>query len=210
MVLALYWGMETKIINCYRDRANLCTGLGLAFGALALVLLAAGRMGFGAAAMCAAVLCDLLDGAIARSSHGRTELDASFGGALDSLSDMLHSGAAPALYIGIQGHFSPWAMLLAVGIVLSGGTRLAYFNSVGLGESGTYTGVPIFFMPIWVILWNLGFKITDVPDVFLIVPVMGMCIAQTSRIQVPKLKGSALYAFCVLVTILILYLIKIA
>jgi CDP-diacylglycerol--serine O-phosphatidyltransferase len=199
---------DEKIINCYRDWANLCTGLGLIFGATAIVLLAAGRTNLGAAFMLAAVLCDLLDGTIARASRGRTELESTFGGALDSLSDMLHSGAAPALYIAIHGHFAPWAVLLSIGIVVSGGTRLAYFNSVGLGESGTYTGVPIFFMPVWVVFWTLGLSASTAWEPILVVPIAGMCVAQVSRIQVRKLKGPLLYAFISLVTILIIYLIK--
>lgn len=92
--------------------------------------------------------------------------------------------------------------------MISGGTRLAYFNSVGLGESGTYTGVPIFFMPVWIVLWNLGLSASGAPHISLAIPVAGMCAGQISRIQVPKLKGPALHVFCALVAILILYLLK--
>jgi len=89
-----------------------------------------------------AVLCDGMDGKIARMTHS----ESSFGFELDSLADMVSFGAAPALLVYQSAlHTVPiLGTLFCFGFFLAGGYRLARFNVIQAGNrSHGYLGLPI-------------------------------------------------------------------
>ena len=112
-------------MRAYASPANAMTSVGLAAGFGALLLAAEGRLGWAAAAVAVAAVLDLLDGPVAR----RSARDDRFGAELDSLTDLVAFGVAPAilLYEAAAGASRPVAVAASLGFVLAGAWRLARF-----------------------------------------------------------------------------------
>jgi len=105
----------------------------LTAGCLALALLLEGeKQGLAALLIIAAVLCDSLDGALARMFGASSD----FGAELDSLADVVSFGVAPGiLVVSLQPdamRFVGW--VVAVCFAASAAWRLARFNVVRLHE----------------------------------------------------------------------------
>lgn len=123
---------------------NLFTLANMAFGFFAL--LAAHWGDFTAAAGCilGGLVCDMLDGRIARLLHG----ESTFGVEFDSLSDFLTFGAAPAfmMYALLLKDYGIFGALAALLYATGGALRLARFNAfaqAGKGSKTHFTGLPI-------------------------------------------------------------------
>ena len=123
----------------YVNAANLITSTSLALGFVALALAADGHMGAAAVLIVCAAGLDALDGVVAR----RLSLSGRFGCNLDSLTDMVVFGAAPAFML----HRGPLDAVPVLGaaacvlFVLAGAWRLARFPLV---ENRRYwVGLPI-------------------------------------------------------------------
>ncbi len=89
-----------------------------------------------------AVLCDGMDGKLARWTGSETP----FGFELDSLGDMISSGLAPAvlIYIGTLHRVGFAGALICFIYLFAGGYRLARFNVLKAGDrSEGYVGLPI-------------------------------------------------------------------
>ena len=84
-----------------------------------------------------ALVCDVLDGYVARLNPRRQSM---LGADLDSLSDVISFGVAPAVLgftLGLQGG---WDMLCLTYFVVCGVSRLARFNVTASALSDTATG----------------------------------------------------------------------
>ena len=114
--------------------------LGALFSAFyAIVMAMNGRFETACMAIFAAVL-DSLDGRVARM----TNTQSAFGEQMDSLSDMVAFGAAPAphrLYVGLQDMGKPgW---IPAFVYIAGGLRLARFNvNIGVVDKRYFQGCP--------------------------------------------------------------------
>ena len=94
----------------------------------------------------AAAVFDFLDGAMARLLKAYSKL----GAELDSLSDLVSFGVAPAFLIfNIMGHFSAeadaqttWLQYAALAVPVLGALRLARFNVMDVGDVN-FHGLPI-------------------------------------------------------------------
>lgn len=92
-----------------------------------------------------ALVCDILDGFIAR----RMARHSSLGADLDSLADIVSFGVAPAVLGFTFGLHGLWDTLILIYFVLCGISRLARFNvtaaalSGGKGKVKYYEGTPI-------------------------------------------------------------------
>lgn len=85
---------------------------------------------------------DALDGIMARLTHSSSE----FGVELDSLSDLVSFGVAPAflIYHSYLNHLGAWGIVLSSLLMVFGGLRLARFNVQLVGFDKSYfTGLPI-------------------------------------------------------------------
>lgn len=124
---------------------------GMAAGLLAMAFAAAGRFDHAVAAIVFAMVCDGLDGQVARALQSPSR----FGAQLDSLADFASFGLAPAAVMAfwsadIAG--APAGVALAAlgfglaGYVMAAGWRLARFMVEGEGArvraSGRFQGVP--------------------------------------------------------------------
>ena len=108
-----------------------------------------------------ALLCDILDGYVARHT-GRRSL---IGADLDSLADIVSFGVAPAVMgfsLGLRG---VWDMLILTYFVLCGISRLARFNVTAASTSDPsgkvkyYEGMPIPGSILIIILLGIAFAL---------------------------------------------------
>ncbi|MFA6316155.1 MAG: CDP-diacylglycerol--serine O-phosphatidyltransferase [Elusimicrobiota bacterium] len=109
-------------------------------------LMASHRMEFTAAAWAIflGVVFDVLDGRVARMVHG----ESTFGIEIDSLSDFLTFGIAPAhmLYAFALKDYGVWGSFMAFLFAMCGGLRLARFNALVHDTGGSkthFSGLPI-------------------------------------------------------------------
>jgi CDP-diacylglycerol--serine O-phosphatidyltransferase len=102
------------------------TSAGLVFGFLSMLAATQAEYDSAVYLLVAAVFCDLFDGQLAR----RLQATSRFGQQLDSLSDALSFGAAPAflVYQALLRPIGPWGIAAALVYVMAGVLRLARFN----------------------------------------------------------------------------------
>ena len=110
--------------------------MNLVSGCVALVLAFNGQYVYASVAICAAAVFDFLDGAVARAIGAYSAI----GAELDSLSDLVSFGVAPALMVYCQLP-APYN-LAAVAIPVCGALRLAQFN-VDTRQTSSFIGLPI-------------------------------------------------------------------
>lgn len=123
---------------------SLFTITNMAFGFFAI--LSASDMEFARAGwfIMGAILMDMLDGRIARLVHGESP----FGIEIDSLSDWISFGIAPAyvMYKFLLKDYGFWGYPVAFVYVMCGALRLARFNIIahsGTGSKQYFQGLPI-------------------------------------------------------------------
>ena len=106
-------------------------------GTIAIFAAMQGKLDTAAAAMLVAVVLDALDGKLARKVSAVHDL----GKQLDSLSDLVSFGLAPAVFVYAHiGEAIPGVVLPTTLLVLCGALRLARFNTLNLPY---YLGMPI-------------------------------------------------------------------
>lgn len=107
--------------------------------------------------MCLAIsgLCDMFDGKIARTKKNRTEVEKRFGIQIDSLSDIVCFGVAPAVLCYCFGMRGVIGVAILMFYVLAGLIRLAWFNVMEeqrqeetTEKRECYQGLPITSMAI--------------------------------------------------------------
>lgn len=125
---------------------NAVTVLALCSGLAAIRFSTEGRFVWAVAAVAAAALFDAMDGRVARLLNGQS----AFGAELDSLSDVISFGVAPAmtLFLWSMSDTGGFGWVAATALAVCCALRLARFN-VGLGVADPppwafnyFTGVP--------------------------------------------------------------------
>ena len=119
---------------------NAVTVLALCSGLSAVYFALGGRFELCVAAVGAAALCDALDGRLARLLDATTRI----GAELDSLSDLVSFGVAPALVLYVwqlEGSRFGWTVALVFAVCMM--LRLARFNTLidGRGPVPVHQGV---------------------------------------------------------------------
>ena len=117
-----------------------------------------------------ALVCDVLDGYVARLDASRQSL---LGADLDSLSDVISFGVAPAVLGYTLGLRGGWDMLCLTYFVVCGVSRLARFNvtasALADGKTGKvkyFEGTPIPTSILIVILLGTAFRLGRIEDQF--------------------------------------------
>ena len=115
-----------------------------------------------------ALILDVLDGYVARLDRTRQSV---MGGDLDSLSDVISFGVAPAVLGFTLGLRGGWDMLCLTYFVVCGVSRLARFNvtAAALADASTgkvkyFEGTPIPSSILIVALLGVAFKINRIDD----------------------------------------------
>ena len=115
-----------------------------------------------------ALVCDLLDGYVARLNRTRQSI---MGGDLDSLSDVISFGVAPAVLGFTLGLRGGWDMLCLTYFVVCGVSRLARFNvtadalaDAATGKVKYFEGTPIPTSIVIVAMWAAAFAIGRIDE----------------------------------------------
>lgn len=119
--------------------ANVLTLTNLSLGGFAIIFALKGNLNLSLLLIFVAALADRFDGMVARKLHIESEL----GKQLDSMSDIISFGVAPALliYQGILFEFGAPGSFFTIFYIGCGAFRLARFN---ISENnGYFTGLPI-------------------------------------------------------------------
>jgi CDP-diacylglycerol--serine O-phosphatidyltransferase len=118
------------------------TSLGLLAGFYSLVSSINGHFELAALLICVSFVCDGLDGRVARASRTSSQ----FGVELDSLSDIVAFGVAPAglIYMWAMRNLAPWSWVVSGMFVICAALRLARFNvQVGTVDKNRFVGLPV-------------------------------------------------------------------
>jgi CDP-diacylglycerol--serine O-phosphatidyltransferase len=121
---------------------NLFTSMNMFCGFLSIINASQGRVIYSAWLIIIAAIFDSLDGIIARLTNSTSEL----GVELDSLSDVVSFGAAPAflIYTTELYKLNVLGIIISSMIMIAGGFRLARFNVQLIGFDKTFfKGLPI-------------------------------------------------------------------
>jgi CDP-diacylglycerol--serine O-phosphatidyltransferase len=162
----------------------------IAAGFSAMVLAARDRFDMAVYVLVLAIILDMLDGRVARLLRATSE----FGRQLDSFSDAVSCGAAPALlvHLAVLHELGALGIASAVVYLLAGLFRLGRFNLLSDAHSKAHRtlGVPI---PI-----GAGYLLAVVlmrdrlPPIAAAAVVMFMAAGMISRWRLPELKGAGL------------------
>jgi len=135
-------------------------------------------------------LSDAMDGKLARW----TGLESRFGFELDSLSDVISFGIAPAMlaYVGVLQQLDFLGILIAFLFVFGGAYRLARFNSQNANEERhTYIGLTIPIAAITLAsFWHFESSIGQnpgVPEWTILIVVLSMLMTSTLPYKWPRL-----------------------
>ncbi|NLI93644.1 MAG: CDP-diacylglycerol--serine O-phosphatidyltransferase [Peptococcaceae bacterium] len=167
---------DTRILPCIFTSANLF------FGFLAIIFAMDHHLRSAAGMILLSVLMDSLDGKVARKLKASSD----FGKELDSLSDVISFGLAPAVLIYVfvyQNHWPLWGALVSGLFTLCGALRLARFNI--LCSTDYFVGVPITFAGGFMALLLLFFD--RIPWEVYPVAMSVLAVLMVSSLQVPKL-----------------------
>lgn len=195
-----------------RDIPNLMTLAGLCCGMLAIYFASLQLYPAAMIALLWAVFFDWFDGPVAKLIKGRNKNFMAFGAQLDSLADLVSSGVAPAVILLTVGAYQPVFLPGALFLICAGAIRLAYFNTYGLKEDGTYSGVPI---GVNIILMPLVFLFQDIirPEHFQWVLYGTILLGGTlniAPIRFAKLTGGWYIAVaCFVIALTLFYLLRI-
>jgi CDP-diacylglycerol---serine O-phosphatidyltransferase len=176
---------------------NMLTVLNLAFGMTAIRFAIDGKWHEAVLAIAIAALFDALDGRIARMLNAQSK----FGEELDSLSDIVSFGAAPALilYMWELNEARTIGWMTALLLVICAGLRLARFNTMlGAPEKPAFayhyfTGVPVpagAFLALLPLILTLEFGPGWFDTPFIGVPwTLGVATLMISPIPTFSMKG---------------------
>jgi CDP-diacylglycerol---serine O-phosphatidyltransferase len=121
---------------------NLFTAMNMFSGFLSIINAGQGKYDYAAILIIIAAVFDALDGIMARLTKSSSEL----GVELDSLSDVISFGAAPAflIYSTYLHNLNATGIIISSMLLIAGGFRLARFNVQLVGFDKEYfTGLPI-------------------------------------------------------------------
>jgi CDP-diacylglycerol--serine O-phosphatidyltransferase len=167
---------DSRILPCTFTLANLL------FGFLAIIAAFEDALRISVAMIMLSVLMDSLDGKVARKFKANSD----FGKELDSLSDVISFGLAPAVLIYVyifDIYLNFWGMWIAAFFAMCGAVRLARFNL--LPSTDYFVGVPITFAGGFMALLLLF--IDRIPWQAYPISMIFLGILMVSSVQVPKL-----------------------
>lgn len=166
----------TKVLPCLVTLANLL------FGFLAIIFIFNSQVNIAAGMILLSVLMDSMDGKIARKLKANSD----FGKELDSLSDMISFGVAPAVVIYVvvySVHLPFWGIWVSALFSICGALRLARFNVLNISDC--FIGVPITFAGGFMALLLLF--VQAIPWQVFPIAMLVLSFLMVSSLQVPKL-----------------------
>ena len=136
----------------FYDYTVILTYLGALAGLLGVAMSVHGMYVNAILCMAVALVCDTLDGIVARKKKNRTKNEMLFGIQIDSLCDLISFGVCPAALFYMLGMKGVFDMALLGAYCLCCVIRLGYFNVMAvqaeLGTKGDYHGLPVVCLDI--------------------------------------------------------------
>lgn len=173
----------SKAINYSKIKmqlANAMTLLNLSFGIIAIIFVTKGFYHMSLFFVILAAIFDRFDGMIAR----KYDAESLFGKELDSLSDLVSFGVAPALliYQAILVHMLWVGIAAVIFYILAGAVRLARYNVKEF--DGTFSGVPI--TVAGVLLASSYFLVAKLNPPFFVILLVILGLLMVSSIKIAK------------------------
>lgn len=159
----------------------------LFLGVLSIILAFSGEHGIAAVLVIVAMLLDGLDGRVARALNAQSE----FGKELDSLSDVISFGVAPAFIMYVVAFNDPsvispaFAWIVTAIFPICGALRLARFNVVA-GTPGYFIGLPI--PAAGGVLCTLALFVNEINVYVLLVSTIMLSYLMVSTVKYPNFK----------------------
>lgn len=171
-----------------RVAPSVLTALNLLLGMASLLFCLDGAPTVAAALVLAGMVCDGLDGRLAR----RLGTESAFGREFDALSDVLTFGAAPVviMYDVVLRQDGAIGVALALLFPLCGALRLARFNSGKATGGRSFVGLPITAAGGILALFTLYRGL--VPTVWLPVATAALALLMISRTRYPNFSKTAM------------------
>jgi len=163
---------------------NLFTISNLVLGIISIILVFNGENDYAAIMVIIAMLMDGLDGHFARALNVQSD----FGKELDSLSDVISFGVAPAfiMYVTAFTHLNPLLAWSVTAIFpICGALRLARFNVIS-GTPGYFIGLPI--PAAGGVLCTLALFHADLATPYLVISSLLLSYLMVSRVKYPNFK----------------------
>ncbi len=159
--------------------ANVLTLTNLGLGGYAIIVGLNGNLRLSLLLIFIAALLDRFDGMVARKLHIESEL----GKQLDSMSDIISFGVAPALllYQGILFEFGAPGIFFTVFFIGCGAFRLARFNITE--NEGFFTGLPITAAGCLVTLSFLAIPFLPAPTFFFLIIILSFLMVSSFRLR---------------------------
>lgn len=178
---------------------NVVTAANIASGFAAMLVAAEGRFDLAVHLLVLAIVLDLCDGMVARALGATSE----FGQEMDSFSDALSFGAAPAflLYLALLKPLGVWGIVVAVIYLLCGVLRLTRFvlTTDAHAKSRRTDGVPIPVAASYIMAMTL--MRDEIAPVAAVVVALAMAVLMVSHVKLPNLKGRSVVTLMMLVGI---------
>ena len=189
-----------KFIGFYNYTVIL-TYISLISGVLGIKFAHEGRVGLAVCCLIFSGICDMFDGAVARTKKDRTEDQKNFGIQLDSLCDVICFGVLPAIILYFLGVDDVIGIAMLIFYVLCAVIRLAFFNVLETKRQRTeggcakaYRGLPVTSASIILpFFYLLGLVLPDkvMTVIYYILPVL-TGLAFITDFRFPKLDISKL------------------
>ena len=168
---------------------NAVTLANIALGFLGILAAAQGHFRRAVMLLFAAALCDLADGRLARALGATSH----FGRELDSLSDMVSFGVAPAVlaYLAVLAPLGVGGLVVAAIFPLAGAVRLARYNiDTSDGRDLAFQGLPIPIAASYV--WSFVIMRGAMPDWLPAAGVLLISALMVSTVKIPKFRRGGL------------------
>lgn len=194
------------------NKSVILSYVGVIFACFGIYLAISGYSNFACICLICAGICDMLDGAVARSIR-RSEEEKQFGIELDSLADMVDFIALPIVII-LANNQNSFSVLASFALAICGIARLAHFNILAKPKTkkiSHYQGLPVTFsaliFPVAFILAKLFYQ----EQTNFVLPITACLVAffNILNIKVPKPYGIAFGIFggvAIALTILLIIL----
>lgn len=184
-----------KFIGFYNYTVIL-TYMSLISGVLGMKLAYDGKIGLAILCLAFSGICDMFDGAVARTKKDRTADEKNFGIQLDSLCDVICFGVFPAVILYFCGVNSIIGIVILMAYILCALIRLAFFNVLEAKRQATedgcakgYRGLPVTTAAIiYPLVYIVGLIIPgNIPAVVYYTIPLIMAVMFISDIHIPKI-----------------------
>ncbi len=174
------------------DVANALTLLGLVAAVACTILAISDQLTYAVVALMISGVCDLFDGVLARR-RDRSEVQAEFGGRLDTIVDACSFGFAPVVLMYSAGLRGIWEVPLLMFFLVCVVWRLAFFDLVGLQSVGNqryFVGLPVTYVAMFLPLAFLaGFWGELCLRGCVAITTVGLAVAMISTARIRKPSG---------------------